>query len=211
MDADSSRLVTETIKQLHPTQITVGVIAVKAKIARWRQMPAGKRKACLASHWFPAVKGPDGAYYITDRHHTGLALQRSDVKKVQLVVLKDLSGLEPDAFWMAMDHHDWVHPYDAKGRREAFSRIPERLEDLVDDPYRSLADHVQKLGGYAQTGMPYAEFLWADFFRNRLHIQTTRAGWENATAAAVALAREERARCLPGWCGAEGPSDGKHR
>jgi len=38
-------------------------------------------------------------------------------------------------------------------------------------------------------------------------VQTTKAGWENATAAALALARKPEARCLPGWCGAHGPSD----
>jgi hypothetical protein len=209
METDSSRFVTARIRDLHPTQVTVGLIAVKAKVAKWKQMPAGKRRDHLESHWFPAVKGPDDGYHITDRHHTGLALLRAGVKKARLVVLKDFSDLEPDAFWMAMDHHNWVHPYDAKGKRADFSAIPDKLEDLADDPYRSLADHVQKIGGYADSTLPYAEFLWADFFRNRLHVQTTKAGWENATAAAVALARDSDARCLPGWCGAHGPVDEK--
>ena len=205
MKADSSRLERVKIRHLRPTQITVGRIAVKARLDRWKRMPAGKRAEHLDHHWFPAVKGPDDGFYITDRHHTGLALLQAGVKQARVVVLKDLSELEPDAFWMAMDHHGWVHPYNAKGHRDEFSAIPDALEDLADDPYRSLADHVQKLGGYADSDLPYADFLWADFFRNRLHIQTTRAGWENATAAALALARDEAARCLPGWCGAHGP------
>jgi hypothetical protein len=210
MEADSSRFVTEKIKHLHPTQITAGTIAVEAKVAKWRQMSAGKRKAHLESHWFPAVKGPDGIHFITDHHHTGLALLRSGVKKAQLIVLKDLSHLEVDAFWMAMDHHNWVHPYNARGRRDDFSAIPARLEDLKDDPYRSLADHVQKLGGYADSSLPYAEFLWADYFRNHLEIHRAKAGWENATAAALALAQDPKARCLPGWCGPHGPKDETH-
>jgi len=208
MEAESSRFVTAKIKHLHPTQITVGMIAVKAKVAKWRQMSAKKRRAQLESHWFPVVKGPDDIHFITDHHHTGLALLRSGVKTAQLIVLKDLSHLEAEAFWMAMDHHNWVHPYNAKGRRDDFSAIPAKLEDLEDDPYRSLADHVQKLGGYADSSLPYAEFLWADFFRNRIKIHGTKGDWENTTTTALALAHDQEARCLPGWCGPQGPKDG---
>ena len=176
----------------------------------WKQLPSKKRADHLASHWFPAVKGPDDGWYITDRHHAGLALLHAGVKKAQVIVLKDLSELEPSAFWMAMDHHNWVHPYNAKGKRDDFSAIPDKLEDLQDDPYRSLADHVQKLGGYADSDLPYADFLWADYFRDRLEIKTTKAAWENATAAALALAQDDSARCLPGWCGAHGPKTEQH-
>jgi len=202
MQANSSRLVTAKIKQLRPTQITVGLIAVKAKAAKWKTLSPKKRKQHLEARWFPAVKGPDDSYYITDHHHTGLALLRSGVKKAQLVVLKDLSALDPKGFWMAMDHHNWVHPYNAKGERDDFSAIPEGLEQLDDDPYRSLADQVQKLGGYADSSLPYAEFLWADYFRERIKLHSSIEGWDNTLATALALATDTDAQCLPGWCGA---------
>jgi hypothetical protein len=201
MQADSTHLVTVKIKHLRPTQITVGMIAVKAKAAKWEMLSSRKRKEHLQDTWFPAIKGPDDAYYITDHHHTGLALLRSGVKKGQVIVLKDLSSLKPGAFWMAMDHHNWVHPYNAKGKRDDFSAIPERLEQLDDDPYRSLADQVQKLGGYAETSLPYAEFLWADYFREHVRLQTSIEGWDNTLATALALAKDTHAQCLPGWCG----------
>jgi len=211
MEANSSQLVKTTLKHLHPTQITVGMIAVKTKMAGWKALPAKKREECLRSQWFPAVKGPHDRYYITDHHHVGLALRKSGVKHVQLIVQKDLSSLEPKAFWMAMDHHNWVHPYNAKGQRDDFSAIPKTLDDLEDDPFRSLADHVEKLGGYAKTSMAYAEFLWADYFRERIRIDDTREGWENAVAAAMALTHEKDAQSLPGWSGVHGSSAAKRR
>jgi len=201
MQADSSQFVTVKLKDLRPTQITVGLIAVEAMVRRWEAMSRRRRKAHLDDRWFPAAKGPDDAYYITDHHHHGVALHRCGVRKVRIIMLKDLSELESKPFWMAMDHYNWVHPYNAKGHRDDFSRIPKKLTQLKDDPYRSLADHVQKLGGYAATDVPYEEFLWADYFRERIDIGKDGAGWDNAVATALALAKDIKGKCLPGWCG----------
>jgi hypothetical protein len=203
MQAESSRFVTVKLKDLRPTQITVGLIAVEARVRRWGAMGRRERQAHLENRWFPAAYGPDDAYYITDHHHHGVALHRCGIKKVQVIVLKDLSVLEEKPFWMAMDHHNWVHPYNAKGHRDDFSDIPKKLTQLVDDPYRSPADHVQKLGGYAKTDLPYEDFLWADYFRHRVELGKNGSGWDNAAAAALALARDIDAKCLPGWCGAQ--------
>ena len=201
MQTESSHLITAKLKDLRPTQITVGMAEVAAKIEQWKEFDATKREHYLADHWFPAVTGPNGDHYIVDHHHLGLALLESHVKSVRLVVFKDLSSLRVKEFWVAMDHHDWVHPYNAKGHRDDFSAIPKKLTGLVDDPYRSLADQVQKLGGYAKTDLPYVEFLWADYFRRRIDLKSKPPAWSKALVEALALAREHDAKSLPGWCG----------
>lgn len=201
LQTESSQLITARLKDLRPTQITVGMAEVAAKIEKWKQLDGAKREDYLAGHWFPAVTGPKGQYYITDRHHLGLALLQSHVKSVRLMLLKDLSALHVKEFWMTMDHLDWVHPYNAKGHRDEFSAIPKKLTGLTDDPYRSLADQVQKLGGYAKTELPYVEFLWADFFRHRVDLKSKPPAWSKALAEALALSRERDAKNLPGWCG----------
>ncbi len=204
MQAESSHLFSAKLKDLRPTQITVGMAEVAGKIEQWKALDAARREEYLAAHWFPAITGPKGEHYIVDHHHLGLALLESHVKTVWLIVLKDLSALRIREFWMTMDHHDWVHPYNAKGHRDDFSAIPKKLTGLVDDPYRSLADQVEKLGGYAKTDLPYVEFLWADFFRHRIELKNKPAAWSNALAEALALARQPDAKSLPGWCGASG-------
>ena len=204
MRKESSQLVAAKLKDLRPTQITVGLRAVKAIVEEWRGMKADAREQSLSRRWFPAVLGPGGDYYITDHHHHGLALLQCGVKEVFLIVMKDLSALEHKPFWMAMDHHNWVHPYNAKGQRDEFSAIPKKLRGLADDPYRSLADQVEKLGGCAKTHACYEEFLWADYFRSRIALKKKSDDWDAAVSLALVLARDREAKYLPGWCGPSG-------
>jgi hypothetical protein len=201
MQNQSTRLIKAKIDELHPTQLTVGFATVDKKMQKWKGMSGGKREAYLSENWIPAIRAPGGEYYIVDHHHLGVALLKSHIKHVRLLLLKDLSALHAEDFWMAMDHYNWVHPYNAKGRRESFSAIPSSLSDLVDDPYRSLVDDVHQLGGFATTSMLYEEFLWADFFRQRLKLKKNAASWSDVVADALVLAKQPGAKALPGWCG----------
>jgi hypothetical protein len=58
-----------------------------------------------------------------------------------------------------MDNRNWFRPFDAKGRRRAISQIPKHVDQLIDDPYRSLAGELRRAGGYAKNDTPFAEFL----------------------------------------------------
>jgi hypothetical protein len=167
MQSETSHLQRIKLRDLQPTQLTAGMAEVKEKQEQWKLLGKHERQRFLSEHWFPGVIGPQGLPYIVDHHHLALALWQSSVKHVRLVILADLAALEEEEFWMVMDHRDWVHPYDAKGDRVAFSAIPNKITGLVDDPYRSLAEQVRISGGYAKSDIAFAEFLWADFFRRR--------------------------------------------
>ena len=98
------------------------------------------------------------------------------------------------------------NPYDAKGRRQAYTAMPQKLSQLSDDPYRSLAGQVRKAGGYAKDTTPFAEFVWADFFRpllTRKQLQLNDNGVIDpmVLTEALAMAHSTAARCLPGWSG----------
>ena len=115
-----------------------------------------------------------------------------------------------EVFWRMMEFHRWAHPFDHKGKRRGYDAIPESIDGLRDDPYRSLAGCVRNAGGYAKDTQPYAEFLWADFFRSRIElaeIQPSRKGHlvPDVVARSVAMASGEAARYLPGWAGATPP------
>jgi len=56
-------------------------------------------------------------------------------------------------------------------------------------------------GGYAKSTQPFAEFLWADFFRERVSPGLIRREPRRAVSAGVRLARASDARYLPGWSG----------
>jgi hypothetical protein len=189
------------LDKIHPTQLTVGKIEVQLKRREWARLGKKARHAALANHWFPGVLGPEDKIYIVDHHHFGLALIEEEVRKVSLMVLKDLSWLDPDAFWHVMDHHHWVHPYDHTGVRRDFAAVPRHLTALEDDPYRSLAGELRRAGGYAKDAQPFSEFLWADFLRPRIPVKAIQRDFSRALARAVRLARSDAARYLPGWSG----------
>ena len=200
------QLVQVPVSVVRPTQMTVGAAEVALKRSQWAQLKSKSRDKLLLSHWFPAVKGPKGDFYIVDHHHLGQALVHEEVKSVWVMQLADYSTLELDMFWRLMEFHHWAHPYNEKGERREFSAIPKSLTGLKDDPYRSLAGEVRKAGGYAKDAAPYAEFLWADFFRPlfRKSDLASKGGQglpESLVVEAVALARNPKAQFLPGWSG----------
>ena len=188
---------------LRPTQMTVGRREVAEKRAEWRQLTQPALRQALDSHWFPAVAGPRGKTYIVDHHHLGLALLEEGVEQVRLMILQDLSWLEPATFWQVMEHHRWVHPVDADGIRRDYADLPKKLVGLRDDPYRSLAGHLRHAGGFAKDATPFSEFLWADFLRTRIPRRQIDKHYAAALAEARALAHAHEARYLPGWVRAD--------
>jgi hypothetical protein len=99
----------------------------------------------------------------------------------------------------------WVHPIDQNGKLCSFADIPDHLEKLRDDPYRSLAGYVRNAGGYEKTPTAFAEFLWADFFRVRVLIGPTRPAFQHSVDQALTLATSPAAAHLPGYKRPETP------
>lgn len=202
VSATNHHLLNVALKELRPTQITVGFAEVLEKRSSWQLLPPHDRKPFLLSHCFPAVLGPKSQIYMVDHHHLGLALLEEGVERTHVAILRDLSGLTKDEFWTVMDHHQWVHLYDAQGRRQDVSELPKRLTGLQDDPYRSLAGEARQAGAYAKDHTPFAEFLWADFFRRRISVKANQLNSSTTLQRAVELARSPAAEHLPGWSGA---------
>ncbi len=197
--AGNPALVRTKLAQLRPTQFSVGYAEVEFKAAEWKKLKKKQRHQELESHVFPAVLGLEGAYYIVDHHHLGIALIEQGLKEVWVAKLDDLSWLEPAIFWRTMEFRAWTHPYDHRGRRRDYAEMPKKLTKLQNDPYRSLAGLVRLAGGYAKDQAPFSEFLWADFFRPRIGARLIAEQQARATSMAVKLARSRAARYLPGW------------
>jgi hypothetical protein len=192
------------IDSLRPTQVTVGMQEVKTKRRDLRQRATRKIGRFLGAHMIPVILGPRSRHYIIDHHHLALALLRTGIKNVLVTVIADLSMLEPDQFWIVLDHHSWVHPYDEQGRRVNFAHIPKRVAQLKDEPFRSLAGELRRAGGFAKDTTPFSEFLWADFLRRRLERRRVTRNFPAAVRQAMKLAKSQDAHYLPGWCGPSG-------
>jgi hypothetical protein len=189
------------IETLRPTQITVGMREVKDKRKALRSRQMKKIGRFLGDHMIPVILGPKGRHYIIDHHHLALALLGEGIENVLVTVIADLSMLERDQFWIVLDHHSWVHPYDQDGRRVDFARIPKTVTKMEDDPFRSLAGELRRAGGFAKDTTPFSEFLWADFFRRRIGRRHVEKNFSAAMQQAMTLAKTPDARYLPGWCG----------
>src|SRR5271163_1548946 len=146
------------LDELRPTQITVGMKEVEEKRRRWRDKHGVKAGEFLASHMIPVVLGPKGRRYVTDHHHLARALHEEGVKQVATTVILDLSHLELEAFWVVLDNRGLLHPYDQNGKRQSYRDIPHSIDELVDDPYRSLSGELRWVGGYARTPPRSASF-----------------------------------------------------
>ncbi len=194
------------IEDLRPTQITVGMREVMAKRKRWRETGIKKGREFLGKHMIPVILGPKRRHYVVDHHHLARALHDEGVKDVAVTVVANLSKLDRDAFWTVMDNHNWMHPFDADGRRRHYDDIPKSVVGLIDDPFRSLAGEVRRAGGFAKDTTPFSEFLWADFLRRRMKRKTVEADFDRAVEKALQLAKSVDADYLPGWCGPE-PED----
>jgi len=189
------------ITELRPTQMTVGLREVEDKRRIWRERDGGEAEDFLGRHMIPVIKGPKERLYVIDHHHLVRALHDEGQTKVLVNVIADISWLTQAAFWTVCEHRNWVHPYDAKGRRCGTDAIPRKIGEMVDDPYRSLAGELRRCGGFAKDTTPYSEFLWADFLRRNLTRQQVDSDFDKAIRKALKLARGRDASYLPGWCG----------
>jgi hypothetical protein len=189
------------ISDLRPTQITVGMREVKEKRRRWEAQKDKKKAEFLGGHMIPAILGPKERPYIVDHHHLARALHDEGETSVLVSVIADLRKLDRDEFWVVLDHHAWVHPYDASGRRRGFEDLPKTVADLEDDPFRSLAGELRRAGGFAKNTTPFSEFLWADFLRRRMKRKSVENDFAAAMEQGMGLAKSADAAHLPGWCG----------
>jgi hypothetical protein len=79
--------------------------------------------------------------------------------------------------------------------------IPKSINALIDDPFRSLAGGLRRVGGFAKDTTPFSEFLWADFLRRGIKRKFVEDDYEQAMEKALLLAKSMEASYLPGWCG----------
>jgi len=194
-------LITVAVADLRPTQVTVGMREVLAKRKRWRETGKKDGEEFLGKHMIPVVLGAKHRHFVVDHHHLARALHDEGVKHLAVTVIANLSRLDADEFWAFMDGRNWMHPFDAEGRRRHYREIPKSVTGLVDDPFRSLAGELRRAGGFAKDITPFSEFLWADYLRRRVGRKIVERDFDRALEEALQLAKSHDADHLPGWCG----------
>ena len=187
------------IAELRPTQVTIGMREVAFKRSRWREKHSHEAANYLDTHRFPIVLGPGAHHYLIDRHHLALALREEGIWEIPVSIVIDMSGLSFDEFWTTLEDRNWTHPFDGEGRQCSYDDMPTSVNDLIDDPFRSLAGALKRAGGYAKDKSPFSEFRWADYLRCRIPQELVERHFGHALALAMDLAQKTEATVLPGW------------
>jgi hypothetical protein len=183
---------------LVPTQMTVGMREVEMKRQRWREKHSHRAVSYLGRHQPPVIVGPDDRYYLIDRHHLTLALHKEGIWQLPVLIVANMSGLSSDEFWKTLEVRNWTHPFDDQGQRRSYDSMPASLDQLIDDPFRSLAGAFKRAGGYAKSKEPFTEFSWANFLRTRIPLEMIEYHFDHALALAMNVAHSAEAAVLPG-------------
>lgn len=199
------------VTALHPTQLAVGMqqVGVKmAKVLKKRQKSEKKLRKWLKKNPVPVVIGPGGVRYLVDHHHLSRAVYEAGVKDIYVVNVEDLSGLDRPEFWALMSSRGYVWPFTHEGEQlgdlSAFvAKLPNTVDELKDDPYRSLAALVRRAGGYDKIWTPFSEFRWANFLRDRVHVPAgaSEEAVLSVVPSAMVHASKPEAAHLPGYKG----------
>jgi hypothetical protein len=196
---------TEKILHLRPTQFAVGMLEVQAKIDELKSLSKADRKKSFRKMPIPVVVAPTGELFIIDHHHHVLAAWTMGCHKVPVKVAEDFSKtrISYARFWSQMRLRHWTHLYDqfGKGPQDPMY-LPKDIRGMSDDPYRSLAWLVREMKGFEKSDKPFAEFNWAELFReHRLLREEFELDFKAASKKARRLARSRAARKLPGYLG----------
>lgn len=190
------------IDLFHPTQAIVGIKEVERKQKKIRESSKEERAKYFKDNTIPVVLGPDGRLYLIDHHHFLLAAQRENYKKVPYKIVGDLSKSRTmEEFWEKMklgeNGKKWVY-LRANGQDIEVKDLPSRIEDVVDDPFRSLAGQLRRTGFYDKSNIPFAEMFWADFLRYRIPDSLLENDWNRALRLAEKLTMSHVTSFLPG-------------
>jgi hypothetical protein len=155
------------LRTLRPLQGAVGMAEVRDKAAKIAAKPDKEAKD-LANDPIKLVRGPGGDLFITDHHHGARAWLLAGTAVATCRIDAGPPTADPAQFWAGLATPPKLHLKDADGHDITPEALPKSLEQLHDDPFRSLAWMIRKDNGFCRATMAqkeFAEFLWADWLR----------------------------------------------
>ncbi len=179
------------LARLHPTQFGVGELQVAQEKKELARKSPGKLRKTILDKKIAVVIGPDGKFWLVDRHHLSRALWEIGERRVPVQIVGRID--KPDEFWRAMRSANWAWLFDERGNPRDPAELPPHIKDLPDYGYRSLAGFAEDEHLFNKPGQVFfIEFAWARYFGEQL-------GWAEVTAENLPQ-RLEQARhlaCLP--------------
>ena len=168
------------LSKLRPTQFNYGKEYVDKMVTKFKNS-VDKTQEFLCSKPVTIVIGPKSVpgFFLTDGHHKMKMLEKfilnnSNEFTLLVKVERNFMNKDPEqsenAFWDTMVKNNEVYLKD-KGVEKKPENLPNRLDQLTNDPYRSLTGYIadDKTKFCFDKDLPsfgnYAEFYWGDYFR----------------------------------------------
>ncbi|MEB3304168.1 MAG: ParB-like protein [Cyanobacteriota bacterium] len=203
--APGQALIEVAIAELQPTQMCVGLAEVRSRQQDFATESVQERRAYLASKPVPLVMGAENHYWMVDRHHRlrGLVELDPGATAFGYVVLQLPDASRPRVL-AELERRGWLYLYDGRGVGPCPSlRLPQRLMELQDDPYRSLVWKLKREKRIAPEPLiPFHEFRWGAWLRRRPLPPFSSERLDPALPRARALVVSPAASHLAGWMGA---------
>jgi len=193
------------VDQLRPTQPSVGMGEVDARVDRIKEMSKEDRQQYLIDHAAEVIVGPDGKFYLIDGHHLStmidkLAKSKGIKDEIPYRIVADYSNLRMEDFWQRLTEKKRVYLKDKNGKSITVDDLPKSVKKLEDDPYRTLAWLLCEEGCYNSVDVPFQEFRWADFLRTQIDLnERSEKSWKRALRKAKELSQSPAASELPGY------------
>ena len=188
---------TVRLANLHPTQPSVGLLQVEDDVAELTRKQQDGLKATKKKR-IPLVIGPDGHFYLTDRHHLSSALWRMDRREAHARIIGHLQNAA--TFWQEMQANHWVWLQDTHCNPIRPEQLPNTLAELSDNPYRALAGYAQDKGWIDKTDAYFMEFQWACYLGKKLDwAPVTRDNLKQRLKQVAPLMCADGAKSLPGY------------
>lgn len=169
-----------TLAQIAPTQMNIGLLAIEHRASKiLKESRQNELKSYLDKRKAPAIKGPNGRYYILDRHHLAASLYYSPIsyqqKRVLIHLEDDRSEMGHSDFLNWMNEKGYLYLKD-NGKEKRPEDLPSEISQLTNDSYRGLiwlairTNYVEK----PQNALAYFEFNLAEKVRNKIDLSQVR-------------------------------------
>lgn len=168
------------LSQLAPTQMNIGMLAIEHRSSKiLKESRKNELKDYIDKRKAPAIKGPNGKYYILDRHHLAASLYYSpisyDQKRVLIQLKDDRSQMTQKRFLDWMDKKNYLYLKD-NGKEKRPEELPTEISKLTNDSYRGLiwlaikTNYIHK----PKDASPFFEFNLMEKVRSNIDLSEVR-------------------------------------
>lgn len=188
------------LQRLQPTQFCLGLAEVRARANDFRLESVASRRRYLKSRPVPVAVSSAGEHWMIDRHHRLRALLEVDPDgTVFCSQVLELGGASRLHCLEELNRRGWLYLQDGQGNGPyAPEQLPQSLEAMQDDPYRSLVWKLKQEGLIrAQPAVPFLEFHWGAWLRRQDLPAFSSADLEPALSQARRLVRSRAGLGIP--------------